>query len=845
MNQFKDVFTGRESRPYKRAASSQKCVRAGGKHNDLENVGRTARHHTFFEMLGNFSFGDYFKDDAIRFAWELLVGDFKMDPARLVITVFGGDAQMKLGPDDEARAIWRKVTGFPDERIIGMGMKDNFWMMGDTGPQGPCSEVHYWVGDRAPDYASFGEEPAPDGTGWMEIWNLVFMQFQKDAKDAPLAKLPRPSIDTGAGLERLSAVLQGKHSNYDTDLLRPLIDQAAAMAGKKYGGSMAEDDVSLRVLADHSRATAFLIADGVLPGNGKREYVLRSIMRRAIRHGDRLGLQQGAFTQLCKQVIVQMDDYYPELVDAAGLIARAVDAEDETFRRTLDRGLRLLDDEIAELKKSHGTVIPGGVVFRLKDTYGFPEDLTAVIAAEHGLTADRAGFDVEMAGQKARSSEFAGSGEKAVADVYKKLREELGATVFLGYGATLGEAPILAVLDRSGGPLKHAQAGTLVEVIVAETPFYGESGGQIGDTGHIRGANFEIAIEDTIKPGGDLIVHRGQVVHGTVMPGEIAVLTVDEARRDAIRANHSATHLLHWALKQVLGPHAAQKGSLVAPDRLRFDFSHFAPMTEEEKLRVEDLVNDEIRRNRDSEIVETGFDEAKKMGAVAMFGEKYGDRVRVMKIGQHSVELCGGTHVARSGDIGLFKIVAETGVAQGVRRVEAVTGAGAIDYVRRLEAELGRAGGAVRGSLFEVAAKVDRLQKELREREREVEELRRKLASGGGRDLLAGAKEVKGVKVVAARSDTGDPKALREVADQLRDKLGSGIVILGGVADGKVSLVATVSSDLTARFHAGKIVGALSAGVGGKGGGRPDMAQGGGNQPERLDETLARVADIL
>jgi len=849
MNQFKDVFTGRETRPYKRACSSQKCVRAGGKHNDLENVGRTARHHTFFEMLGNFSFGDYFKEDAIRFAWELLVRELGIDESRLIISVFGGDAGLKLAPDEEARSIWRRVTGFPDARIVGLGMKDNFWMMGDTGPQGPCSEIHYWVGDREPDYRAFGEEPAPDGSGWMEIWNLVFMQYQKERKDAPLAKLPKPSIDTGAGLERLAAVLQHKRSNYDTDLLRPLVDAAAAMAQKRYGGSMGDDDVSMRVLADHARATAFLVADGVHPSNEGRGYVLRRIMRRAIRHGVRLGLAAGAYAKLVDEVCSLMGAAYPELPEARATILKYTVAEDEGFRRTLDRGLKLLDEEIASVKKSSGKTIPGAAVFKLYDTYGFPADLTRTIAEEHQLTVDEAAFDREMDEQRARSAEFAGSGETQVADVYKKLRAELGATHFVGYEGTRAESPILALLDDKGARIKLAKEGAPVEVVVADTPFYAEGGGQVGDAGRMRGANFEVEIEDTVKPGGDLFVHRGRVVKGCVEAGELAVLAVDEARRDAIRANHSATHLLHWALKQVLGPHATQKGSLVAPDRLRFDFTHFAPMTDEEKRRVEDLVNEEVRRNRPAETVEAGFDEAKRMGAVAMFGEKYGERVRVLKIGDHSIELCGGTHVRRAGDIGLFKIVSETGVAQGVRRVEAVTGAGGIEYLRRLEGELVRAGAALRGSVFEVAGKAERLQKELRDREREIEELRKRLVTGGsgggGRDLVADAREVKGVKVIAARSDVGDPKALREVADQLREKLKSGIVILGGVADGKVSLVAAVSADLTSRFHAGKIVGALSSAVGGKGGGRPDMAQGGGTQPDRLDAALAGVAELL
>jgi alanyl-tRNA synthetase len=844
MVQFKDVFTGRESRAYKRATSSQKCVRAGGKHNDLENVGRTARHHTFFEMLGNFSFGDYFKEGAIAFAWEWLVKGVGLDPKRMVITVFGGEPSLSLGPDDEARTLWRKVTGFSDERIFGLGMKDNFWMMGDTGPQGPCSEIHYYVGDpKHADPKSFGDEPAPDGTGWMEIWNLVFMQFEKKTRDAQLQPLPKPSIDTGAGLERVSAVVQGVKSNYDTDLLRPLVDAASEMSKKKYRGTMGDDDVSMRVLADHARAATFLISDGVMPSNEGRGYVLRRIMRRAIRHAVRLGLAEGAYTSLCGRVIEMMGGHFSELRDAQGLVARAVSAEDQNFRRTIDRGMKLIDEEFARLKK--GATVPGEVVFKLYDTYGFPADLTRVIAEERELTVDEAGFEREMDKQRARSEEFAGSGEAAVADVYKTLREKLGATKFLGYETHTAESKIIALLDQKGAAIDKAQAGTPVQVIAEATPFYGESGGQIGDHGAMRGDGFEIDVEDAIKPGGDLIVHLGKVKSGTVTAGAKATFTVDDARRDAIRRNHSATHLLHLALKEVLGSHVAQKGSLVAPDRLRFDFSHFQPMTAEEIARVEALVNEEVLHNGDSVVEVKSFDEARKAGAVALFGEKYGDVVRVMKIGRRSMELCGGTHVRRTGDIGLFKITSETGIAQGVRRIEAVTGLGALDYVRKLLGELQGASELLRAPLWSVAQSVEKLQKEIRERDKRVEELQRKLASGGGRDLLSDAREVAGVKVLAARTDVGDPKALREVADQLRNKIKSGVVVLGGVADGKVALVAAVTPDLIGRVQAGKIIAEVSKLVGGKGGGKPDLAQGGGTDAARLDEALNAVYGLI
>ncbi|MDB4966892.1 MAG: alanyl-tRNA synthetase [Myxococcales bacterium] len=827
MVQFKDVFTGRESRPYKRATTSQKCVRAGGKHNDLENVGRTARHQTFFEMLGNFSFGDYFKDDAIQFAWEWLTRELGIDPKRLVISVFGGDEKLKLGPDDEARTLWKKISGFGDDRIFGLGMKDNFWMMGDTGPQGPCSEIHYWVPEGAPDLAKFG------GDEWVEIWNLVFMQFEKKTKDSPLTPLPRPSIDTGAGLERVTTVVQGVQSNYDTDLLRPLVLMAGELAKKNYGRTDGDDDVSMRVLADHARATAFLLADNVTPSNEGRGYVLRRIMRRAIRHGVRLGLGEGQFRLLCERVVAEMRDAYPELEEAKGLIVRTVDAEDQSFRRTVDRGMKLLDEQFGKL--SRGATLAGETVFKLYDTYGFPVDLTRVIAEERGYGVDEAGFEAEMDKQRTRG-EFAGSGEAGVADVHKELETKLGATQFLGYEATEATGKIAWLRDLPDGK---------VEVVADRTPFYGESGGQMGDTGRIEGAGFVIEVVDTLKTPGGLVLHLGRTVSGTPALGE-AKLAVDVERRDRIRANHSATHLLHLALKDVLGTHVAQKGSLVAPDRLRFDFAHFQPLTDDERRRVEDLVNDEIRHNADSVIETMGFDDAKKSGAVALFGEKYGDTVRVMRIGSKSVELCGGTHVRRAGDIGLFKITQEIGVAQGVRRLEAVTGAGALDYVRKIEDELNHVAERVRSSPFEAAQRVERLQEELKSQRREIDDLKRKMAmGGGGRDLMSTVREIGGIKVLSTRADVGDPKALREVADQLRDKLKSGVVVLGGVADGKVALVAAVTADLVGKIHAGKIIGELAKIVGGKGGGRPDLAQAGGSDADKLDEALEKVYSLV
>ncbi|HEY2749249.1 MAG TPA: alanine--tRNA ligase [Polyangia bacterium] len=839
MVQFKDVFTGREQRPYKRATSSQKCVRAGGKHNDLENVGRTARHQTFFEMLGNFSFGDYFKADAIAFAWQWLVKELALDPKRMVMSVFNGEGGVAPA-DDEAHALWRKVSGFGDERIMRLGLKDNFWMMGDTGPQGPCSEIYYYTGPEAvAPLERFNEEPTPQGVGWVEIWNLVFMQFQKATKDGPLTPLPKPSIDTGAGLERVSAVVQGVTSNYDTDAFTPLLACVANLAKKKYERSDSDADVSMRVIADHARATTFLMADNVTPSNEGRGYVLRRIMRRAIRHAVRLGIDEGSFSSVCREVIAQMNEQYPEIEEAKSLIVRAVDGEDQSFRRTIDRGMRLLDEQFGKLAK--GATLAGETVFKLYDTYGFPVDLTRVIAEERGFGVDEAGFDAAMSKQQAQSGEFAGSGEAGVADVHKELEGKLGATKFLGYEATTATGKILWLRD-----LATDQSGGRVEIIADQTPFYGESGGQIGDTGTIGSDKFAIDIVDTHKTPGGLVLHLGRVTRGKPGVGDAATFTVDDVRRDAIRANHSATHLLHLALKEVLGAHVAQKGSLVAPDRLRFDFAHFQPMTDEEKRRVEDLVNDEIRRNADSVISVMPFDEAKKSGAVALFGEKYGDTVRVMRIGGRSIELCGGTHVRRAGDIGLFKITSEIGIAQGVRRIEAVTGAGALDWVRKVEGELAHVATSVRSAPLEAAGRVDKLVEELKQQRREIEELKRKMAmGGGGRDLLSNVREVAGIKVLSTRADVGDPKALREVADQLRDKLKSGVVVLGGVADGKVALVAAVTADLTGRLHAGKIIGEVAKLVGGRGGGKPDLAQAGGTDAAKLDEALESVYRLI
>jgi alanyl-tRNA synthetase len=840
MVQFKDVFTGAEIRDYKRATTSQKCVRAGGKHNDLDEVGKTPRHHTFFEMLGNFSFGDYFKPDAIAWAWELLTSVYRIDPARLCVTVFGGDRDDRLGADDEARAIWKRVTGFGDDRVIGLGKKDNFWAMGDTGPMGPCSEIHYFMdgvpkGWPTPDPASW--------VGWLEIWNLVFMQFERRTPGGELFPLPAPSIDTGAGLERVTSVLQGVRSNYDTDLFTGILARAAELAGIRYGKGE-ESDTSLRVIADHARCTAFLIADGVFPDNTGREYVLRRIFRRAVRHGKLLGLDRPFMHEVCLQVVAEMGAQYPELVQHQTTIANVALAEEKRFRATLDQGVKLLEDEFAAMHKAGITEVPGRAVFTLYDTFGFPDDLTEIIAAERGFGVDKLGFDEEM--EKARNrSRFTGSDQEAIAGELKVLAGEIGATRFTGYDGghdgrgTTGEGVVKAILV-DGERVQHASAGASVRLMFDQTPFYAEAGGQIGDAGEVITDTAAVQVDDTRKPAGDVHVLSGQVTRGAIGVGDRVRFAVDHDRRERIRANHSATHLVHHALKQVLGDHVAQKGSLVAPDRLRFDFAHFSPMTDDEKRRVEDLVNAEIRRNLDSVVEVLPIALAKQRGAVAMFGEKYGERVRVVSIGGESIEFCGGTHVRRAGDIGLFKLVGEAGVAQGVRRIEAVTGAGALDYLRRLEDELARTGERLKAAPFEVAQRVDRLLAEQKALDRELDKLKQRLASGGGaRDLLSDVVTIKGIKVLAASVEVDDAKVLRDTGDQLRDKLGSGVVVLAGTGGPEVKLVAMVTKDLVGKVSAGKLLGEIALVLGGRAGGRPDMAQGGGKDISQVPAALS------
>ena len=844
---FKDVFTGKETRPFKRATSSQKCIRISGKHNDLENVGVTARHHTFFEMLGNFSFGDYFKEAAIANCWELLTKVYGLPQERMIITVFGGADGM--GADDEAREIWRKVTGFGDERIVGIpGMPgDNFWQMGDTGPCGPCTEVHFWLGElepgQTPDYATFGEEPAPDGRGWFEIWNLVFMQFERsrDGDAFRMDKLPAPSVDTGMGLERITSVIQGKTTNYDSDLLRALVDKASAIAQKAYGGSQGDDDVSMRVIADHARTTAFLIAEGVFPDREGRSYVLRRVMRRAIRHGHRLGIMKPFLHEVALEVVALMGEVFPELVARKELIASVTEQEEVRFRETIDRGLKILDEEVASMRERGETTIAGTVVFKLYDTYGFPLDLTEVIARERDFTIEHAGYDKALEEQRARS---AGSkvGDEAVEGIWREALALLPEGVrFTGYEREDGSGKIVALV-KNGALVQSAEAGDVVDVITDVTPFYGESGGQVGDHGLLLVGDTKIHVQDTQKPVTGVVAHHGEVTHGSVKIGDTVKMVVDHAKRTATRRNHSATHLLHWALRTVLGEQATQKGSLVGPDRLRFDFSHGKAVTPHELELIEDLVNQKILGNAPVETEVMSQDEAVKKGAMAIFGDKYGDVVRVLTMTKESVELCGGTHARALGEIGLFKIVSEGGVAAGVRRIEGATGINALLYVRQLEGTLDAAAHAAKSGKGDLSDKIEKLLEKDKQLEKEVADLKRKLAMGGGGGLdaqLASARDIPGGKALAVRADVGDGATLRELAEKLRDKLGESVVLVGAAAGDKAMLVVTVSKGLTDRYKAGDLIRPVAEVIGGKGGGRPDMAQAGGANVEKLDEALA------
>ncbi|MBW2547450.1 MAG: alanine--tRNA ligase [Deltaproteobacteria bacterium] len=842
MVQFKDVFTGKEERPYSRATTSQKCIRISGKHNDLENVGVTARHHTFFEMLGNFSFGNYFKQDAIKFAWDYLTDTLELDRERLVVTVFGGEDGLAPA-DDEAAAIWKDVTGFSDERVIRCGAKDNFWQMGDTGPCGPCSEIHYALGIDDIDPRTFGDEPAADGRGWFELWNLVFMQFERH-EGGKMEALPAPSIDTGAGLERIAVVKQGVLSNYDTDLLRPVVDLAADISGKRYQSSQSEDDVSMRVIADHARTAAFLISEGVFPDKDGRAYVLRRVMRRAIRHGHRLGIGEPFLHHCALQVADNMGDVYPQLNERRALIEEITYQEEERFRRTMDRGLQLIADNDEWVEHDGTRSLPGKVAFRLYDTYGFPLGLQEVIGQEQGFEVDHEGFNEELEQARVRSQ---GSkiGSSAVAKVYPALAQNIGAVEFLGYDTQSAQSEVLALL-ADGGPVDELGNGAQGEIITRATPFYPEQGGQVGDRGVIEIKDSRFEVEDTHKPVDGLIVHRGKVVSGSFHTGAEVELLVDHGLRSATRRNHSATHLLHWALRQVVGDTVAQKGSLVGPARLRFDYSGTRSLEAEEIEQIENLVNARVLENTEITTETLPMDEAKARGAIGIFEEKYGDVVRMLTIGP-SLELCGGTHAYRTGDIGLFKVLSETGLAAGVRRIEATTGLNALGHLRRVESELTGAAALLKAPASKLRDRVERLLEQQKESQREVERLNRSLMSVDSADLSAQAREVDGARVLGATVELGDAGALREMADQLRDKLAPAVILLGSTSkDGKKALlVCSVSKDLVGRFRAGDIVKAAAMVVGGNGGGRPDFAQAGGPDPSKLGEAVTKVYELV
>ena len=821
MVQFKDVFLGKEQRDYLRAASSQRCVRAGGKHNDLENVGYTARHHTFFEMLGNFSFGDYFKREAIHFAWDFLIYTLGLDPQRLWCTVYLDD--------DEAADIWLKDIGVSAERFARLGEASNFWAMGDTGPCGPCSEIFY---DHGPGIAGGPPGSADeDGDRFVEIWNLVFMQYER-AADGTMRPLPRPSVDTGMGLERIAAVMQGVHSNYDIDLFKNLIRAAGKLAGTSVLTSS-----SLRVIADHIRASAFLIVDGVSPSNEGRGYVLRRIIRRAIRHGYKLGIQQPFFYKLVAVLEAEMGEAYPELTRGRAHAERVLRHEEERFAETLANGMVLLENAIRNLRGVK--VIDGDTVFKLYDTYGFPTDLTADIARERGLSIDQARFETAMEEQRRRSQEASkfGAEQRSVAPIEAR-------TLFQGYERLKASGKVVTLL-KDGVAVESLKAGEQAEVILDRTPFYAESGGQVGDSGKLTAVGTLFEVADTQKRG-NAHAHIGALKSGTLRLGEELEAQVDVARRQATVLNHSATHLLHAALRKVLGSHVQQKGSLVAPDRLRFDFSHMHPLTADELLEIERLVNAQIRANAPGEIRVMSYDNAVAAGALALFGEKYEKDVRVLRLGDFSMELCGGTHVQRAGDIGLFKIIGESGVASGVRRIEALTGEGALEYVEQNDALLKDLSSLVRGSREDLKDKTREQLERVRQLEREVRTLKDRLASGQGVDLAAGAVDVQGVKVVATRVEGADAGALRAAVDQLKERLKSAVVVLASVErPDKVLLVAGVTADQTARIKAGELAGAVAAQVGGRGGGRPDFAQAGGSKPEALDAALGSVAGFV
>jgi len=828
MNQFKRVFLGEETRAYKRAVTVQKCLRAGGKHNDLENVGYTRRHHTFFEMLGNFSFGDYFKEDAITFGWEFLTQTVGLAKDRIWVTIFRDD--------DEADQLWKKV-GVPASRIMRCDEKDNFWQMGDTGPCGPCSELHFDQGPSVP-----GDD-RPNGAGdrVIEIWNLVFMQFNRDAA-GKLLPLPRPSIDTGMGLERLAAVAQGVYSNYDSDVFTPLLSAVATRAGVRYG-EQDQTDRSMRVVADHLRAITFLMADGVLPSNEGRGYVLRRILRRAARHGRLLGIVEPFLYELTTAVVNQMAGAYSEIRGAAATIAEATRGEEERFIATLDQGLPILNEMIAKSRSAGSKVLSGPDVFKLYDTYGFPMDLMGEACREQGMTLDEAGFDQAIEEQRNRARKTGGFEQETARPAVAQLAGQVGATKFVGYDRLETDSVLKAIL-KGERMVKEAVEGDAVEVVLDVTPFYAEGGGQVGDQGVLVGVDGRVDIKETTRPVPTLILHKGVVSKGRIREGEQLRMTVNATTRQDAQRNHTATHLLHAALRDMLGPHVKQYGSLVGPNRLRFDFAHFRPLSSRDADEIETVVNNEVRKNERVATEVMSIQDAVAKGALAFFGDKYGEQVRVVTVESFSKELCGGTHCRQTGDIGLFRIVSETGVAAGVRRIEAQTGSGALAHMKKLETDIRELSDLLKVGQAELVAKTRKVMAQLKDKERELEELKLKMA--GSSTVEATAKTIAGIQVHVQRTDGLDVGGMRALADQLRDKLKSGVVALGAATeDGKVSLLVVVTKDLIGKLNAGDLIKVMAAEVGGTGGGRPEMAQAGGKDPARLDGALEKVFGLV
>ncbi|MCD6353633.1 MAG: alanine--tRNA ligase [Proteobacteria bacterium] len=834
MVQFKGLFLGMEKKEYTRATSSQKCFRASGKHNDLENVGYTARHHTFFEMLGNFSFGDYFKKEAIEIGWDFLVNQLQIPKKNLWVTIYE--------EDDEAETIWNQQAGVPLDRIVRLGKKDNFWAMGDTGPCGPCSEIIY---DQGPEMGCGRPECAVgcDCDRYLELWNLVFMQFNQDESGVK-TPLPKPSIDTGMGLERIAAVVQGVKSNYDCDLLRTIITSVEELTEKKYGENPS-DDLSIQVIADHSRAVAFLLSDGVLPSNEGRGYVLRRVIRRAVRHGKKLGLDKPFLYRTTGVVADIMQDAYPELSKARNFVAQAVINEEGRFLETLEVGLKLLQEEIEKLKEAQPPRLSGDVVFKLYDTYGFPIDLTADILREKGISIDEEGFSVAMSSQRAKARKaWKGSGAKEVEEVYHTLVRKGIKTVFKGYEFREWESTIECLLSEEKA-VEELSSGDTAQIITAETPFYGETGGQAGDSGQMKGDGWQAEVVNTLRPLPDIIVHQVKVTKGEVKKGDTVKLLVDNNKRKDLAASHTATHILQAALREVLGDHVHQEGSLVTADRLRFDFTHFSPLADRELKRIEELVNQKIRENAPVKTEVLSIEKALKKGAMALFGEKYGATVRMVEVGNYSRELCGGTHAESAGNIGFFKVVSETGIAAGVRRIEAVTGHGAWSYVRNWQEVIEELGARLKSPRGELVDKVAKLLEEEKQLQREIDKLRSQVASSHSRDIFREIKTVKGIKVLSAQVEASDPKTLRNFADTVKDRLKSGIAVLGAKNNDKAMLVVMVTKDLTSQFPAVEVINQVASVVGGHGGGRPDMAQAGGVHPDRLEAALDKAYEII